>query len=233
MDTFKHTAAQVKECASIAGRVFRRAAGRVQLTSNENAMNGLDYAVVVVCAIGAIHGLRRGALRMVTSVVSLLAAVYFASIYYARAGAIAEAQLGARPAVGAVIGYVVVFALIFVAVEIVGSMAVNLLHLIHLTALDRLAGGLLGSGIAAVFAGIAIILMSSVMPADSPLLRDSQMMPMLLAYNEMLVNYIPGEAKVGYERSRDDLMKYWVENAMKARGYAASPAASPSPSAKK
>jgi membrane protein required for colicin V production len=195
-------------------------------------MNGLDYVVVALCAIGAIHGLRRGALRMVTSVLSLVAAVYVASMYYAQAGVIAQAQLGTRPAVGAVIGYVAVFALIFAAVESVGSMAISLLHLVHLTSIDRLAGGLLGSAVAAVFAGIAIILMAAVMPADSPLLRDSKLMPMLLAYNEMLVNYIPGEAKVSYERSRNDLMKYWVENAMKARGFTASPAASPSPSAK-
>ena len=60
-------------------------------------------------------------------------------------------------------------------------------------------------------------------------------MPMLLAYNEMLVGYIPGDAKLAYERNRDDLMRYWVQNAVKVANSgpaAASPAASPSPSAK-
>ncbi len=71
--------------------------------------------------IGAIYGLQRGALRMVTSVVALAAAIYCASFYYNRAGAFAETQLRSSHAVGAVIGFVAVFALIFAAVEIIGS----------------------------------------------------------------------------------------------------------------
>ena len=66
-----------------------------------------------------------------------------------------------------------------------------------------------------MFAGLAVMLMAAVMPPDAAILRNSQLVPMLLAYNEMLVGYIPGDAKLAYERNRDDLMKYWVQNAMK------------------
>jgi len=195
-------------------------------------MNGLDYMAVALFAIGAIYGLQRGALRMVTSVLSLAAAVYFASLYYSKAGAFAETQMGSSHTVGAVIGYVAVFALIFTAVEMIGSAAIRLLQIAHMSTLDRLAGGLLGSGIAAVFAGLAVMLMAAVMPPDAPILRNSQLVPMLLAYNEMLVGYIPGDARLAYERNRDDLMKYWVQNATKGAGSAPSAAAMPSPSAK-
>src|SRR5260370_16405239 len=112
-----------------------------------NAMNGLDYAAVALFAIGAIYGWQRGALRMVTSVVSLAAAIYFASLYYTRAGAFAEAQLGTSHTVGAVIGYVAVFALIFTAVEMIGSSAIRLLHIPPLNTLDRPPPGLPGSPI--------------------------------------------------------------------------------------
>jgi membrane protein required for colicin V production len=195
-------------------------------------MNGLDYLAVALFAIGAIYGLQRGALRMVTSVVSLGAAIYFASLYYSKAGAFAETQLGSSHTVGAVIGYVAVFALIFTAVEMIGSSVIRLLQIAHLSALDRLAGGLLGTAIAAVFAGLAVMLMAAVMPPDAPILRNSQLVPMLLAYNEMLVGYIPGDARLAYERNRDDLMKYWVQNATKGGSSAPSPATMPSPSAK-
>ncbi len=195
-------------------------------------MNGLDYLAVALFAIGAIYGLQKGALRMVTSVVSLGAAVYVASVYYSKAGAFAETQLNSSHTVGAVIGYVAVFALIFSVVEIIGSSAIRLMQIVHMSTLDRLAGGLLGSGIAAVFAGLAVMLLAAVMPPDAALLRNSQLVPMLLAYNEMLVGYIPGDARVSYERNRDDLMKYWVQNATKGAGSAPSAAAMPSPSAK-
>jgi uncharacterized membrane protein required for colicin V production len=196
-----------------------------------NGLNGLDYAAIALLAIGAIYGLQRGALRMVTSVVSLAAAIYFASFYYNKAGTFAETQLGLSHTVGAVVGYIAVFAVIFAAVELIGSTAIRLAHIVHLNPIDRLAGGLLGAGIAAVFAGLAVMLLAAVMPPDAALLRDSQLVPMLLAYNEMLVGYIPGDARLAYERNRDDLMKYWVHNAMTRVNAAASPAASPSPSA--
>ena len=197
-----------------------------------NGLNGFDYVAIALIAIGAIYGLQRGALRMVTSVVALAAAIYCASFYYNKAGAFAETQFGSSHTVGAVIGFVAVFALIFAAVEIIGSFAIRLTQVVHLSPLDRLAGGLLGAGVAGVFAGLAVMLMAAVMPPDAALLRDSRLVPMLLAYNEMLVGYIPGDAKIAYERNRDDLMKYWVQNAVKVANHEPSPAASPSPSAK-
>jgi uncharacterized membrane protein required for colicin V production len=202
-----------------------------------NGLNGLDYIAIALFAVGAIYGLQRGALRMVTSVVSLAAAIYFASLYYNKAGAFADTQLGLSPTVGAVVGYVAVFALIFTAVEIVGTSAIRLMQVTHLSPLDRLAGGLLGAGVAGVFAGLAVMLMAALLPPNAALLRNSQLVPMLLAYNEMLVGYIPGDALIAYERNRDDLMKYWVQNAMKGAdsaqvATAPSPAALPSPSTK-
>ena len=197
-----------------------------------NGLNGLDFVGVALLAIGAIYGLQRGALRMVTSVVALAAAIYFASIYYNKAGAFAETELGSSHTVGAVVGYVVVFALIFSAVEIIGSFAIRLIHVVHMNPLDRLAGGLLGAAIAGVFGGLIVMLMAAVLPPDAALLRNSQLVPMLLAYNEMLVGYIPGDAKLAYERNRDDLMKYWVQNAVKVADHGPSPAVAPSPSAK-
>ena len=68
-----------------------------------NGLNGLDFVGVALLAIGAIYGLQRGALRMVTSVVALAAAIYFASIYYNKAGAFAETELGSSHTVGAVV----------------------------------------------------------------------------------------------------------------------------------
>src|SRR5258708_22360966 len=117
MCPFKHIAASVQQSA----RVARSAVIRYPRWQLMNAMNGLDYLAVALFVIGAIYGLQRGALRMVTSVVSLAAAIYFASLYYTRAGAFAETQLSTSHTVGAVIGYVAVFALIFSAVEMIGD----------------------------------------------------------------------------------------------------------------
>src|SRR5260370_37555981 len=121
-------------------------------------MNGLDYLAVALFAIGAIYGLQRGALRMVTSVVSLAAAVYFASLYYSKAGAFAETQMGSSHTVGAVIGYVAVFALIFTVVEMIGSSTIRLLQIAHLSPLDRPPRRVPGAPIPAALPGVVVML---------------------------------------------------------------------------
>jgi len=196
-------------------------------------MNGFDYIVLAVTVAGAIYGLRQGMLRMVTSVVSVAAGIWIASVYYARAGEIAEHQLGSSPTVAAVIGWVAVFALIFAAVEIIGTTAIGLLHVVHLSWADRLAGSVLGAGLVGVIAGVAVMLLAAVLPPDAALLRQSQLAPMLIAYNDMLVRYIPQEAKDAYESNRANLMRYWILEASRAIAHPpASPEASPSPAAR-
>ncbi len=195
-------------------------------------MNGIDYVMVAIFAAGAIYGISRGAIRMLTSVVALGAAAYVASLDYARVGQIIATQFGTSPGASALIAYVAIFALIFAAVEVVGSSAIRLMRIVHLGPLDRLAGALLGAGVAASLAGLLVMLMAAVMPSDAGVLQQSQLVPMLLAYNQMLVGLIPGDARQTYERNRDELMKSWLLNAMKGASSAASPAASPTPSAK-
>ena len=195
-------------------------------------MNGIDYVMVAIFAAGAIYGIRRGAIRMLTSVVSLGAAAYIAAIDYRRVGELVASAFGTSPAASSVIGYVAIFALIFAAVEVVGSSAIRLMRIVHLGPLDRLAGAGLGVGVVASLAGLSVMLMAAVMPPDAAILRESQLVPMLLAYNQMLVGLIPGDARTLYERNRDELMRSWVVNAVNQRNAAASPAASPSPSAK-
>jgi len=172
-------------------------------------MNGLDYLVIAVTALGAVYGLARGALRMVTSVFSLAAAIYVASAHYTRAGEIAAQQLGLNPVAGAIVGYVAVFALVFAVVELLGAAAVRLGRIIHLAWADRLAGGLVGAALASVFCSLIIMLLTALLPANAPLLRNSALAPHLLAYNQMVLEYIPQEAKDAYKSNRDQLMGYW------------------------
>ncbi len=195
-------------------------------------MSGLDYAIIAVVVIGALHGMRRGAIRMITSAVALGAAFYFASLYYVEVGGIANAQLGTSAAAGAVIGWVAVFILIFIAIGIVGNAVLRVIHLVHLGFVDRLGGAVLGGGIATLLAGVTVILMSAAMPDDTPLIRDSRLAPALMAYSEKIDGFIPEEAKQTYQRNRDDLKKYWEQNAAKGVSAAVFPNASSSPSGK-
>jgi len=191
-------------------------------------MNAFDFVVLAAVAFGALHGLRNGLLTMITSLVALIAALYLASVHYAEAAAILARQFGTNPTLATVPGYVAVFLVVFVAVQFVGSTIVGVLRMASLGWIDRLAGGFLGGAIAAAVAGLAVMLLTTVLPANAALLRNSESAPMLLAYDAMLVRYIPEEAKEAYQRNRDILIRAWIAEASKhASGSAPTDSSSP------
>jgi membrane protein required for colicin V production len=189
-------------------------------------MNGLDYAIVAAAIFGAVYGVSRGVLRMATSAASLVAGVYLASVYHSAAAAAVIRAMGPSvgPTLGVAIGYVLVFAAVFAGIEVAGNIVIRLLHIVHLSWADRLAGGGLGAGVAAAFAGLGVLLLTALMPAGSPLLRESKLAPEILAYNRLLLEYVPGEIRDAYQARHDDLMRYWS-------GHAPSRAAAGEPSA--
>ncbi|MGD0291429.1 MAG: CvpA family protein [Candidatus Binataceae bacterium] len=178
-------------------------------------MNGLDYAILALIGVGAFSGLTRGALRMATSILSLVLGIYAASVYYGRAAAIAHKYLSTSPTVSAVIGYVAVFAIVFIAVEYAGATVVRLAHIIHLSWIDRLAGAVLGASIGAIIAGFVVLGMTAVLPPNPALLRDSRLAPQVLGYNQVLMAYVPPQVKKSFEEKRAELYRQWV---LKAEG---------------
>ncbi len=191
-------------------------------------MNGLDFAIVIALSVGAIYGLSHGAIRMLTSVVALFGGIYFASIYYPSAGRIIEQQFGTSPVAASLIGYIVLFAALFFVIEIIGTMLMRMLHVVHLSWADRLVGAALGATVTAIGAGFIVTLMAIVLPSDAQILRDSRLAPRLLLYNQELVRFIPDDVKQAYETKRAEIIRSWVEKETRLTEPVASPQASPS-----
>ncbi len=184
---------------------------RCVMISSMGQMNGLDYVIVVAIALGAIYGLSRGALRMATSVLSVAGGLYVASIKYGWAAAVARKQFGTNPTLSAVIGYVAMFAIVFVVIEIAGSTVTRLARTVHFGWLDRIGGGVLGAAIAAALAGVGVMLLTALLPADTPLLTHSDLAHELVAYNYALLEYVPPEVRAAYESKTKALLREWVK----------------------
>ncbi len=188
-------------------------------------MNGLDVAILVVAGLGFLWGLRRGVLRMATSIVALVAAIYLAATYYPSVRDLALKYLAIKPAVAAVIGYVVVFLAVFIAVGMAGNILVRLVRTVNLGWADRLLGGVAGGAIAIAIAGMALMVLTAMLPEDAPLLKGSRLTPQVLTYTSELLNYIPPEVKTIYDRKRRELTRYWLERNLES----GSPTASATP----
>jgi uncharacterized membrane protein required for colicin V production len=191
-------------------------------------MNGLDYSIIVLISIGAIFGISQGALRMLTSVLALFGSIYFASLYYPRAGFVFERQFALSPVAASVVGFLALFVIVFSVIQLAGGFVMSLLHVVRMSWLDRLAGGALGAAVAGVMAGLVVMLLAALLPADARVLQTSELSRRLMLYNHVLVDYIPPEVKEAYESKRADLMRYWLENEARLAESAASPRATSS-----
>ena len=172
-------------------------------------MNGLDYAIVLLVACGAVYGVRRGAMRMLTSAVSLLGAIYVAAAYYEPLAARLTGELSLGPAAAKTAAYIGLFVIVFAAVEIAGSLLVQFAHAANLGLVDRLAGAALGASVAAVIAGLGVVVATATLPPGAKFVRESELAPKLLAYNRYLAGQIPAEIRRDYEVKRKTLMRYW------------------------
>ena len=181
-------------------------------------MNGLDFAIVIALSVGAIYGLSHGAIRMLTSVVALVAGVYFASVYYPAAANMIQKDFGTSAVAASLVGYLIIFGALFFVIETVGNILMRMLLVIHLSWFDRLVGAAVGATVMAV-----------VMPADAAIIRNSQLAPRLLLYNHELVNYIPDDVKQAYENKRAEIIRAWIEKETRlTEPSVASPSPSPS-----
>src|SRR5208282_6735271 len=124
---------------------------------------------------------------MVTSILSVILGIAAAAAWYERASAVVVRYFPTTSStVAAVIGYVAVFMAVAAAIQFAGRRVVRLAHIINLNWIDRVGGALFGAALAAAFAGFDVGLLTVVLPADSTLVRDSELAPRAVAYNESL-----------------------------------------------
>lgn len=189
-------------------------------------MNGLDYAIIAIVAVATLHGVTRGAIRMATSIVSLIAGIYLASVYYGRAARISATYLKTGPALSQALGYAAVFGIVFIGIEYLGGRATRIVRAIHLSWADRAAGALLGGSLGALIAGLLVLALTAALPDNSPVLAESKLAPKVLRYNQMLLAYVPPQVKEEYERKRGELLHKWAQE-MENPGAPRHPAAIP------
>jgi len=186
-------------------------------------MSQLDFLILAMFALGATYGLVRGALRMATSIVALIAGVYIASIYYPQVAGFAEREFALKPTTAAAVGYAVVFVAVFAVIAVAGGAFARLLHIVRLGWIDRLSGAALGVAATGAFAGLMLMTLTAILPTDTLFVSQSQFAPRVLRYTETLIAYVPAEVKEAYRSKRAELTRLWMESG------APTPTESPSP----
>ncbi|HVA40348.1 MAG TPA: CvpA family protein [Candidatus Binataceae bacterium] len=190
-------------------------------------MNGLDYAILAVIGLGAIFGSGRGMLRIASSLIALVAAVYLAALYSQAAGAYLSRAFSVRPGTGAVLGYVVIFLTVMVIVAWGGTKLAQLVRAVHMSWADRLGGAAVGAALGALLAGLIVVVATVTLPADTPVIRQSQLAPRVLDFTHDLAGFVPAQVRDEYYYREAQLITYWNQHRTAPSEPASGPAAAP------
>jgi membrane protein required for colicin V production len=190
-------------------------------------MNGLDYLILAAIALGAIFGSGRGILRIASSLIALVAAFYLSAIYSQEAGGYLTHAFSIRPETGATLGYIVIFLAVMVIVAWGGGKLALLVRAVHMSWVDRLGGAMVGAAFGALLAAAVVVVATVTLPADTPVIRQSQLAPRLLDFSHDLAGFIPTQVRDAYYYRESQLMTYWNQHATAPPESPSGPAATP------
>ncbi|MEF3693834.1 MAG: CvpA family protein [Candidatus Cloacimonadota bacterium] len=132
-------------------------------------MGIIDWSIVVVLVFFFIYGLRRGFAAMVTQLLGYLALFLLVGQYYPLVKHSLITKFSWPNPLATVAAFVLISALIFIVVRIVIFILNRTLKVVHLSFLNRLAGGIFGFINALLVMMILMVLLDYIPSLSTPL----------------------------------------------------------------
>jgi membrane protein required for colicin V production len=148
----------------------------------------LDYVLIFVFLITAIHAAFRGFVVQITGVAWLVIGLLFAVSFYPEGGAYLRTKiLSDVEYIPEVLAFLALFWIAFIVIKIFGTMLREIVERLHLSALDRILGVMFGiiKGIAVVGFILFIIRVQPLTDTDA-LLRESSVNRLLMPHIEKI-----------------------------------------------
>jgi len=190
-------------------------------------MNGLDYLILAAIGLGALMGAGRGILRIASSLIALVSAFYLAAVYDKPAGDQLARAFSLKPATGATLGYIVIFLTVMIVVAWGGSKLAQLIRAVHMSWADRLGGAVVGAAMGALVSALVVVIATATLPADTAVIRDSQLAPRVLDYSHDLAGFVPVQMRDAYYYREAQVIRYWSQHKTAPPESASGPAAAP------
>lgn len=121
-------------------------------------MNTLDYVLLAIMAVAALRCWFRGIIGEVLSTAAVVGGLLAGIFFYRPVGAFA-ASLFSLGGFEPIVGFVVAFAIVFIAVKLVERSLRGVLEALNLNALDRILGFVFGAFEGLIVAAIAVIIL--------------------------------------------------------------------------
>lgn len=127
---------------------------------------------------GFVHGMIRGAIQEIASVVAIVAGVFVAG--RVAAGTVSVTGQLSHPTAGKIFAFVITFIVVAILVSLAGKMVSNVAKKSGFSSVDRFVGGLFGACLMGLLAGLVLRLMA-LGGLESAAVAGSKLAPKLTA----------------------------------------------------
>jgi membrane protein required for colicin V production len=170
--------------------------------------NWLDIVFAIVLIASVLEGLKKGFARTALGLAAVIVGLVGGLWFYGSVGALFGTHVGKTGA--NVLGFLIIFVGVILVGALLGALIARLLKMVHLSWLDRLAGGafgvLRGALVCAVI--VAVMMAFSSQPPPGPV-ANSRLAPYVMGTARIMVYAAPHEFSEGFHRSYDKLRALW------------------------
>ncbi|MCF8067347.1 MAG: CvpA family protein [Desulfobacterales bacterium] len=171
-------------------------------------MNIFDIVIIVILGFCLIRGIFRGLVKEVSSIVGVLGGAYAAYSYYPD-----MAKLLSRwifdPVIQNIIGFLIIFSLIFFLISLLGIVIKYLMKIVFLGGVDRVCGGGFGLIKGVLISAVLLFMLTSFLPKNSDLVKDSMVAPGLNLVSEKMVLLVSSDMKDKFLKKIEEYKKVW------------------------
>jgi len=171
-------------------------------------MNALDIVIGIILVFGLVRGVFRGLVEEISSIIGIFGGIYGAIFYYSAVAQFLKRWIS-DSAYANIIGFLVIFGVIFILVGILGVVLKYLLNIASLGWFDRLCGAAFGSVKGILIASVLLLALTTFLPGGTPLLKTSRLAPHVAVITEYIVKIIPQDMKQRFGDKFKDVKQEW------------------------
>ena len=171
-------------------------------------MNALDIVIGIILVFTLIRGIFRGLVVEISSIIGIFGGIYGAVFYYPVAAQFLQRWIS-DTAYTNIIGFLLIFGVIFVLVGILGVVIKYLLNIASLGWFDRLCGAAFGGVKGILIASVLLFALTTFLPGGTPLIKTSRLAPHVAVITEGIVKIIPQNMKQRFGEKYKDVKREW------------------------
>jgi membrane protein required for colicin V production len=166
-------------------------------------MNWLDIAILAIIALFALLGIKRGFIKGTLSFLAIVVGIILGMMFYGFVGILlVKRGLIGNESIASIAGFFIVAFAVYLVIQLLAWLLTTLVGTLHLSLIDRLAGGFLGMMIGVIVIFFLISCMKFFYSEDDPPLKDSVVVPYINVSFEIIRSTIPDDFKNHLQNTR-------------------------------